>query len=48
LLEKDDMIGGKIEKVMAEIKVLKKESINSVLNHALRQSESKKNSNFMA
>jgi hypothetical protein len=33
LLEKDDMIGDKIEKVMAEIKVLKKESINSVLNH---------------
>ena len=48
LLEKDDMIGGKIEKVMAEIKVLKNESINSVLNHAQRQSESKKNINFMA
>jgi hypothetical protein len=29
-LEKDDMIGDKIEKVMAEIQVLKKESINSV------------------
>jgi hypothetical protein len=29
-LEKDDMIGDKIEKVMAEIQVLKKESTNSV------------------
>lgn len=30
------MIGDKIEKVMAEIQVLKKESINSVLKHACK------------
>jgi hypothetical protein len=42
------MIGDKIEKVMAEVQVLKKESINSVMKHASRQSECKKNTNFLS
>lgn len=42
------MIGSKIEKVMAEIKVLQRESINSVMNHSKKYLESKKNNNFMA